>query len=72
MIRYLIILVTAFVLTVTFLSKFTLQVELPFDVHIFAFINALINTAVAILLIAGLVAVKQKKYTAHKNDRNAD
>jgi len=54
-------------IAVTFLSKFTLQVELPFDVHIFALINAIINTAVAILLVAGLVAVKQKKYTAHKN-----
>ena len=54
-------------IAVTFLSKFTLQVELPFDVHIFALINALINTAVAILLIAGLVAVKRKKYNAHKN-----
>lgn len=54
-------------IAVTFLSKFTLQIELPFDVHIFALINALINTAVAILLIAGLVAVKRKKYTAHKN-----
>ena len=30
---------------VSFLSKFTLKVELPFDVHIFALINALINTA---------------------------
>lgn len=54
-------------IAVTFLSKFTLQVELPFDVHIFALINALINTAVAILLIAGLVAVKRRKYAAHKN-----
>ena len=52
---------------VTFLSKFTLGVELPFDKHIFALINAVINTAVAILLIAGLVAVKQKKYTLHKS-----
>ena len=45
---------------VTFLSKFSLNVELPFDKHIFALINAMINTAVAVLLIAGLVAVKQK------------
>lgn len=52
---------------VTFLSKFTLKVELPFDKHIFALINALINTVVAILLIAGLVAVKQKKYRLHKS-----
>ncbi|WP_118950677.1 DUF420 domain-containing protein [Taibaiella helva] len=41
----------------------------PFDfnVHIFALINSLINSAVAILLIAGLVAVKQKQYVLHKN-----
>ena len=51
---------------VTFLSKFTLEVELPFDKHIFALINALINSAVAVLLIAGLIAVKQKNYTLHK------
>jgi len=52
---------------VTFLSKFTLGVELPFDKHIFALINAVINTAVAVLLIAGLVAVKQKNYRLHKS-----
>ena len=51
----------------TFLSKFTLEVELPFDKHIFALINAVINSAVAILLIAGLIAVKQKNYTLHKS-----
>ena len=52
---------------VTFLSKFTLDVELPFDKHIFALINAVINSAVAVLLIAGLIAVKQKNYTVHKS-----
>jgi len=52
---------------VTFLSKFTLDVELPFDKHIFALINALINSTVAVLLIAGLIAVKQKNYTLHKS-----
>jgi len=52
---------------VTFLSKFTLNVELPFDKHIFALINAILNTCVAILLVAGLVAVKQKKYKLHKS-----
>jgi putative membrane protein len=51
---------------VTFLSKFTLDVELPFDKHIFALINAVINSAVAVLLITGLVAVKQKNYRLHK------
>lgn len=52
---------------VSFLSKFTLEVELPFDKHIFALINAVINSSVAILLVAGLVAVKQKKYKLHKS-----
>ncbi|MFM6993542.1 MAG: DUF420 domain-containing protein [Sediminibacterium sp.] len=52
---------------VTFLSKFSLEVELPFDKHVFALINAMLNTAVAILLIAGLVAVKQRNYNLHKS-----
>jgi putative membrane protein len=52
---------------VTFLSKFTLEVELPFDNHIFALINAVLNTCVSILLVAGLFAVKQKNYRLHKS-----
>ena len=52
---------------VSFLTKFTITVELPFDKHIFALANAIINAIVAVLLVAALVAVKQKKYTVHKN-----
>lgn len=52
---------------VTFLSKFTLALELPFDKHIFALINALLNATVALALVAALVKIKQKKYQAHKN-----
>ncbi len=52
---------------VTFLSKFTLEVELPFDKHIFALINALLNTGVAILLVFAIIAIKNKKYQLHKN-----
>lgn len=51
---------------VSFLSKFTIAVELPFDKHIFALLNALLNTTVAILLVLALFAVKQKKYALHK------
>jgi len=51
---------------VAFLSKFKLQLNLGFDVHVFALVNAIINTTVAILLIAGLIAVKQQKYELHK------
>lgn len=43
--------------------------KFPFDfsVHVFAFINSLINSAVTLLLLAGLITVKQKKYVLHKN-----
>lgn len=53
-------------IAVTFLSKFTIDVALPFDKHIFALINAILNTLVAILLVAALIAVKQKNFLLHK------
>ena len=51
---------------VVFLSKYKLQTDLGFDVHIFAKINAIINSLVAVLLLAGLFTAKQKKYGLHK------
>ena len=48
------------------LSRVKLNWSPGFDVRIFAKINAAINSAVAILLIAGLVAVKRKNYLLHK------
>ena len=51
---------------VAFLSKFKLDIDLGFNPHLFAKANAVINSMVAILLIAGLIAVKQKKYQLHK------
>ena len=51
---------------VVFLSKFKLQADLGFDIHIFAKINAIINSLVAVLLIVGLVTAKQRKYELHK------
>ncbi len=48
------------------LSRVQLKADLGFDVHIFAKLNAIINTAVTILLIAGLITVKQRKYLTHK------
>jgi putative membrane protein len=53
--------------TVSALSNFKLGIHSNFDVHIFAKINAVINTAVALLLIAGLTAVKNGKYKLHRN-----
>ena len=49
------------------LGNFKLQFNPKFDVHIFAKINACINIAVAVLLIAALIAVKNQKYRLHKN-----
>jgi putative membrane protein len=51
---------------VAFLAKFKLSVDLGFNVHLFAKVNAIINSAVAVLLIAGLVAVKRQNYQFHK------
>lgn len=51
---------------VAFLAKFKLNADLGFNVHVFAKINAIINSAVAVLLVAGLIAVKQKNYALHK------
>ncbi len=51
---------------VTLLSKFKLQVNLGFDVHIFAAANAIINAMIAVLLIAALITVKNGNYMLHK------
>lgn len=51
---------------VVLLGKVHLQVDLGFNVHIFATINALLNSIIAVLLIAALVQVKNKKYESHK------
>jgi putative membrane protein len=52
---------------VVLLSRVQLKVDLGFDVHFFAKANAVINSLVAILLIAALAAVKRKKYLIHKS-----
>ena len=51
---------------VVILSKVKLAVNLPFNLHVFATFNAIINGTVAVLLVAGLLSVKQKKYELHK------
>ena len=52
---------------VVILSRVQLEVDLGFDIHVFALINAVINSMVSVLLIAAFVAVKNKQYTRHKN-----
>ncbi|MCX6264414.1 MAG: DUF420 domain-containing protein [Bacteroidetes bacterium] len=51
---------------VVLLGKFQLEVDLGFDVHIFATANAFINASIAVLLVAALWAVKNKNYVLHK------
>ena len=49
------------------LGRIKLEVDLGFDVHIFALINSVINGSVAVLLVAALWAVKTKQYALHRN-----
>ncbi len=51
---------------VAFLSKFKLTVDLGFNPHLFAKASAVINSVVAFLLVAGLITIKQKRYSLHK------
>jgi putative membrane protein len=62
------ILVFSFVVfaAVVLLSRIKLEVDLGFDVHFFAKLNAVINSMVSLLLLAGLMVVRQGKYQLHK------
>lgn len=51
---------------VVLLSRVKLEVDLGFDVHVFAKLNAFINSVVTVLLIAGLIVVRQGKWLLHK------
>lgn len=65
----LLILTVSFVVfaAVAILSKVKLEVNLGFNIHIFAFINAIINSCVSVLLVAALIAIRSKNYVLHKN-----
>lgn len=54
-------------IAVVILSRVKLDVDLAFDVHIFAAINAVINSIVSLLLIAGLIAIKNDRQKLHRN-----
>ena len=51
---------------VVWLSRIEWKVDLGFDPHVFARVNAVVNSLVAVLLLAGLIAIKQRKYVLHK------
>lgn len=48
------------------LERFTLNVDLGFNPHVFAMLSAIVNTFVSIFLVIGLLFIKQKKFEAHK------
>ncbi len=54
-------------IAVTVLEKVTLDVNLGFDPHLLALVNAIINSVVAVLLVAGIISAKQGAYKTHKN-----
>lgn len=51
---------------IVMLGRVQVPVGGAFDVHVFAKINAVINTIVSLLLIAGLITAKQRKFRLHK------
>ena len=51
---------------IVILSRVKLNVDLGFNVHLFALANAIINSCVAVLLVAALLIVKAKNYQLHK------
>lgn len=54
-------------LVIASLSRIRVDVNLGFDPHVFALVNAIVNTCVAVLLIAGFFAVRSGKFLLHKN-----
>ncbi len=51
---------------ITILARVKINVNLGFEPHLFATTNAVLNSGVTLLLIAGLLAVKRKNYLLHK------
>ena len=54
-------------IAVVILSRVKLEADLGFNVHVFATINAVINSLVSVLLVAGLVAIKRGNQLLHRN-----
>lgn len=52
---------------ISFLGRYKLDVQLPFDEHLFAKANAIINSVIAVLLLAGFIAAYRGNYITHRN-----
>ena len=53
-------------IAISVLSRVMVEVELGFDEHLFAKINAAINSSVSVLLLWGLITVRRARYLLHK------
>lgn len=64
----LLIIVTSIIVfaAIVMLGRVQVPVGGAFDVHVFAKINAVINTIVSLLLIGGLVTARQRNFRLHK------
>jgi putative membrane protein len=51
---------------IVLLGRVQIKVDPSFNVHVFATINAVINTIVALLLLAGLYTARTGRYTTHR------
>ena len=51
---------------IVILSRVKIDVDPGFDIHVFALVNACINSCVSILLVVGLVAIKKRRFVLHK------
>jgi putative membrane protein len=51
---------------VVILGRTHLDVDVGFDVHVFAMVNSVINSLVTVFLIAAIMAVRQKRWLLHK------
>lgn len=53
---------------ITILTRVKLEVNPGFDIHMFAKLNAIINSTVAILLVVSLIVIRfRKAYALHRN-----
>ena len=51
---------------IAFLTQIKVEANVGFNTHVFATLNAIINSIVAILLLAAILAVKSNNYGLHK------
>lgn len=54
-------------LAIAVLSRVKIDIDPGFDIHVFALVNAIINSTVSITLVAAFVAVRRKQYIIHRN-----